>query len=103
MSRNNNKSRYNNRDRVNNVEEQQYDKDPPGICQYKYSSEPSDKDQQILDKFYYAKEDTCNAINTIETNPTWILPMYQCTTLESDFSKQKPIFQIDFLLTQEQN
>ena len=64
----------------------------------KYSTDSSDEDQQILDKFYNAQEDTCNLINTFESNPTWILPMYQCTSLETDFIKQKPILEIDFLL-----
>ena len=64
----------------------------------KYSTDSSDEDQQILDKFYNAQEDTCNSINTIESNPTWILPMYQCTSLETDFTKQKTIPEIDFLL-----
>ena len=51
-----------------------------------------------MDKFYNAQEDTCNSINTSESNPTWILPMYQRTSLEIDFTKQKPILEIDFLL-----
>ena len=44
--------------------------------QKQYSSESSDEDQQILDKFYNAREDTCNSIITIESNSTCILPMY---------------------------
>ena len=52
----------------------------------------------MLEKFYNARENTCNSINTIESNPTWILPMYQCTSLETDFTKQKPKREIDFLL-----
>ena len=37
-------------------------------------------------------------INTLESYPTWILPMYQYNKLEQDFTKQKPILEIDFLL-----
>ena len=37
-------------------------------------------------------------MNKLESNPTWILPMYQCTKLEQYFTKQKPILEIDFLL-----
>ena len=39
----------------------------------------------------------------IESNSTWILPMYQCTNIESDFTKQKPILETDVLLIQEQH
>ena len=53
---------------------------------------------KILEKFYNAQENTCNSINTIESNPTWILPRYQCTSLETDFKNQKPILETDFLL-----
>ena len=49
-----------------------------------------------MDKFYNANEDTCNTI--IESNPTWILPIYQCSKLEQDFRNQKPKLEIDFLL-----
>ena len=74
-------------------------KDPPGIDYYEYTSESSNEDQEILDKFYSANEDTCNTvIKTLEGNPTWILPMYQCNKFEQDFTKQKPILEIDFLL-----
>ena len=31
-------------------------------------------------------------------NPTWILPMYQYNKPEQDFTKQKPIIEIDVLL-----
>ena len=55
------------------------------------TSESSNEDQEMLDEFYNAIEDTCNTIiNTLESNPTCILPMYQCTKLEQDFTKQKP-------------
>ena len=41
----------------------------------------------------------CNTvINTLESNPTWILPMYQCNKIEQHFTKQRPILEIDFLL-----
>ena len=41
----------------------------------------------------------CNTvINTLESNPTWILPMYQCNKIEQDFTKQRPILEIDILL-----
>ena len=41
----------------------------------------------------------CNTIlNALESNPTWILPMYQCNNIEQDFTKQRPILEIDFLL-----
>ena len=67
--------------------------------EYGYTSESSNKDREILDKFYNANEDTCNTvINTLESNPTWILPMYQCNKFEQDFTKQKPKLEIDFLL-----
>ena len=63
------------------------------------TSESSNSDQKILDKFYNASEYTCNTvINTLESNPIWILPMYQYNRLEQDFTKQKPILEIDFLL-----
>ena len=61
--------------------------------------ESSNEDQEILDKFYNANEDTCNTIvNALESNPTWILPMYQCNKVEQDFTKQKPVLEIDSLL-----
>ena len=99
-NRYNNNNNYNNsKNRINNVESDKQNDDPPGIDEYEYTSESSDEDQEILDKFYNANEDTCNTIiNTLESNPTWILPMYQCNKLEQDFSKQKPILEIDFLL-----
>ena len=37
-------------------------------------------------------------MNALESNTTWILPMYQCNKFEQDFTKQKPILEIDFLL-----
>ena len=37
-------------------------------------------------------------MNALESNPTWILPMYQCNKIEKDFTKQKPVWGIDFLL-----
>ena len=95
-------NRYNNnhnKARINNVETDRPNEDPPGIDEYKYTSESSNEDQEILDKFYNANEDTCNTIvNALESNPTWILPMYQCNKFERDFTKQKPILEIDFLL-----
>ena len=47
-----------------------------------------------------ANEDTCNTvINTLESNPRWILPMmYQCNKIEQDFTKQRSILETDFLL-----
>ena len=73
--------------------------DPPGVDDYEYTSESSNEEQEILDKFYNANEDTCNTvINTLESNPTWILPMYQYNEIEKDFTKQRPILEIDFLL-----
>ena len=52
-----------------------------------------------MDKFYNANEDTCNSlINTLEKKPAWILPMYYYTKLEQEFTKQKPMLEIDFLL-----
>ena len=73
--------------------------DPPGIDDYEYTSESSNEDQEILEKFYNANENTCKTvINTLESNPTWILPMYQCNKFESQFTTQKPILEIDFLL-----
>ena len=69
------------------------------IDEYEYTSESSSEDEDILYKFYNAHEDTCNTIiNTLESNPTWILPMYQVNKLEQDFTKQKPLLEIDFLL-----
>ena len=83
---------------MNNIEVQTQKDDPPGIDENEYTSESSDEDQEILDQFYNAHEDTCNTvISTIESNPNWILPMYQCNKLEQDFTKQKPILEIDFL------
>ena len=99
--RHNDGNRYNNnnnsKNRINNVESDKQNDDTPGIDEYEYTSESSDEDQEILDKFYNANEDTCNTIiNTLESNPTWILPMYQCNKFEQDFTK--PILEIDFLL-----
>ena len=95
-------NRYNNnhnKGRINNVETDIPNEDPPGIDEYEYTSESSNEDQEILDKFYNANEDTCNTIvNALESNPTWILPMYQFNKFERDFSKQKPIIENDFLL-----
>ena len=89
----------NNKNRINNIKSEKQNDDPPGIDEYEYTSESSDEDQEVLDKFYNANEDTCNTlINTLESNPTWILPMYQCSKFEQDFTKQKPILEIDFLL-----
>ena len=89
----------NNKNRINNIKSEKQNDDPPGNDEYEYTSESSDEDQEILDKFYNANEDTCNTlINTLESNPTWILPMYQCNKFEQDFTKQKPILEIDFLL-----
>ena len=71
------------------MEGQAQNDDPPGIDESERSSESSDEDQEILDKFYNANEDTCNTvINTLESNPTWILPMYQYNKLEQDFTKE---------------
>ena len=82
----------NSKNRINSVELEKPDNDPPGIDEYEYTSESSDEDQEILDKFYNANEDTCNTvINTLESNPTWILPMYQYQKFEQDFAKQKPM------------
>ena len=64
----------------------------------KIATDSLDEDQQILEKFCNAQENTCNSINTIESNPAWILPIYQCTSLESNFTKQKPKLEINFLL-----
>ena len=89
----------NNKNKINNIESEKQNDDPPGIDEYEYTSQSSDEEQEILDKFYNANEDTCNKlINTLESNPTWILPMYQCNKFEKDFTKQKPILEIDFLL-----
>ena len=102
-SRDRNKDRNNydnrNKSRINNIHTKTQNDDPPGIDEYEYTSESSNEDQAILDKFYNANEDTCNSIiNTLESNPAWILPMYHCTKLEQNFTKQKPIREIDFLL-----
>ena len=93
-------NRNHTKDKVENIEEQQRgnETDPPGIDENQYSTVSSDEDQQIRDNFYNAHEDICNSINTIKSNPTRILPMYQCTSLETDFTKQKLILEIDFLL-----
>ena len=89
----------NSKNRINSVGQEKTNNDPPGIDEYEYTSESSDEDQEILDKFYNANEDTCNTvINTLESNPTWILPMYQYQKFEQDFTKQKPMLEIDFLL-----
>ena len=89
----------NSKNRINSVGQEKSNNDPPGIDEYEYTSESSDEDQEILDKFYNANEDTCNTvINTLESNPTWILPMYQYQKFEQDFAKQKPMLEIDFLL-----
>ena len=37
-------------------------------------------------------------MNALESNPKWILPIYQCNKFEQDFTKQKPVLEIDFLL-----
>ena len=99
-NRYNNNNNYNNsKNRINNVESDKQNDDPPGIDENEYTAELSDEDQEILDKFYNANEDTCNTIiNTLESNPTWTLPMYQCNQFEQNFTKQKPILEIDFLL-----
>ena len=94
-----NKSNNNNKNRITNIETDRQNDDPPQIDDYEYTSESSNEDQEILDKFYNANEDTCNTvINTLESNPTWILPMYQCNKVEENFTKQRPILEIDFLL-----
>ena len=97
-----NGNRYNNnhnKGRINNIETDRPNDDPPGIDEYEYTSESSNEDQELLDKFYNANEDTCNTIvNALESNPTWILPMYQCNRFEQDFTRQKPVLEIDFLL-----
>ena len=73
-----NKYNNNNKNRINNIETERQNDDPPGIDNYEYTFESSNEDQGILDKFYNANEDTCNPlINTLESKPTWILPMYQ--------------------------
>ena len=96
------RNKYNNnknKGRINNIETDKQNEDPPGIDEYEYTSESSNEDQEILDKFYNANEDTCNTIvNALESNPTWILPMYQCNKFEQDFTKQKPVLEINFLL-----
>ena len=94
-----NKYNNNNKNRINNIETERQNDDPTGIDYYEYTSETSNEDQEILDKFYNANEDTCNTVvNTLESNPTWILPMYQYNKIEQDFTKQRPILEIDFLL-----
>ena len=94
-----NKYNNNNKNRINNIETERQNDDPPGIDDYEYTSESSNEDQEMLDKLYNANEDTCNTvINTLESNPTWILPVYQCNKIEQDFTKQKPIPEIGFLL-----
>ena len=94
-----NKYNNNNKNRINNIKIVRQNDDPTGIDDYEYTSESSNEDQEILDKFYNANEDTCNTvINTLESNPTWILPIYQCNEIEHDFTKQRPILEIDFLL-----
>ena len=98
-SKDGNSYKSNNKNRINNIEGQTQNDDPPGIDENEYLSDPSNEDQEILDKFYNANENKCNTvINTLESNPTWILPMYQCNKLEQDFTKQKPILEINFLL-----
>ena len=93
-----NKYNNNNKNRINNIGTDRQNDEPPGIDDYEYTSESSNDDQEILDKFYHANEDTCNTVlNTLESNPTWILPMYQCNKIEQDFTKQRPI-EIDLLL-----
>ena len=97
METNNNNK--NNKGRINNIETDRQNEDPAGIDEYEYTSESSNEDQELLDNFYDANEDTCNTIvNALESNPTWILPMYQCNKFEHDFTKQKPVLEIDFLL-----
>ena len=94
-----NKYNNNNKNRINNIEIDRQNDDPPGIDNYEYTSQSSNEDQEILDKFYNANENTCNTVvNTLESNPTWILPMYQCNKIEQDFTKQRPKLEIDFLL-----
>ena len=89
----------NNKNRISSIEAESQKDEPPGIDEYEYTSESSKEDQEILDKFYNAHEDTCNTvISSLESNTTWILPMYQCNKLEQDFTKQKPILEIDFVL-----
>ena len=41
----------------------------PRIDQHQYSSESPADQQQILDKFYNAKEDTCNSIISLNRTP----------------------------------
>ena len=80
----------NNKNRISSIEAQTQKDDQPGFDEYEYTSESSNEDQETLDKFYNEHEDTCNTvINTLEINPTWILPMYQCNKLEQDFKKNK--------------
>ena len=84
---------------MNRIEGQAQNDDPPRIDENEYSAESSNEDPEILDKFYIANENTCNTvINTLESNPTWILPMYQYNKLEQEFTRQRPVIEIDFLL-----
>ena len=93
-----NKYNNNNKNRINNIDTERQNDDAPGIDDYEYTPESSNEDQEILDKFYNANEDTCNTvINTLESYPTWMIPMYKCNKIEQDFAKQKPILEIDFL------
>ena len=98
-NRNNHKSYHRqNGNRINNIEDKPHEneQDQPGIEECNYSTDSSDEDQQILEKVYNAQENTCNSINTIESNPTRILPMYQCTNFKTDFTKQKLILEISY-------
>ena len=71
----------NSKNRINSVEQEKSNNDPPGIDEYEYTSESSDEDQEILDKFYNANEDTCNTvINTLESNPHGY---YQCINIRN--------------------
>ena len=89
----------NNKNMINNIETERQNDYPPGIDDYEYTFESSNEDQEILDKFYNANEDTCiTVINTLESKPTWIPPMYQCNKIKQEFTKQKQILEIDFLL-----
>ena len=94
-----NKYNNNNKNRIINIETERQNDDPPGIDDYEYTSESSNEDQEILDIFYNANEDTCNkVINTLESNPTWILPMHQLNKIEQELKKQRPLLEIDLLL-----
>ena len=94
-----NKYNKNNKNRINNIESERQNDDPPGIGNYEYTSGSSNEDQEILDKFYNANEDTCNTvINTLESNATWILPLYKCNKIEQNFTKQRQIMEIDFFI-----